>query len=81
MRIAIECCHSERPVTSSFPNWTPGNQIIQQTSFTVPPGTSLREIIRRGQEDNEPRCLVDGIRRVVLREVQLHFHRVIVRTR
>ena len=61
------------------PELDAGNQIIQQTSFTVPPGTNLREIIRRGQEDNEPRCLVDGIRRVVKREVQLHFHRVIAR--
>src|SRR5204863_9014022 len=52
-------------------------QIINQTTFTVPPGMKLDEIIRRGQEDNEPRCLVEGIRRVVDGEVQLHFHRVV----
>ncbi len=39
----------------------------------------LDEIIRRGQEDNEPHCLVEGVRRVVNREVQLHFHRVVAR--
>lgn len=59
------------------PELDAGNQIIQQSTFTVPPGTKLEEIIRIGQEDNEPRCLVEGIRRVVDREVQLHFHRVI----
>jgi formyltetrahydrofolate deformylase len=37
----------------------------------------LPEIMRLGQEDNEPRCLVEGVRRVVEREVQLHFHRVV----
>ena len=36
------------------------------------------QIIRIGQEDNEPRCLVEGVRRAVSREVQLHFHRVVV---
>lgn len=59
------------------PELDEGNQIIQQTTFNVPPGTPLEEIIRLGQEDNEPRCLVEGVRRVVQREVQLHFHRVI----
>jgi formyltetrahydrofolate deformylase len=59
------------------PELDAGNQIISQTTFTVPPGTRLPEIIRRGQEDNEPRCLVEGVRRVVEREVHLHFHRVI----
>lgn len=59
------------------PELDAGNQIIQQTTFTVPPGTKLDEIIRIGQEDNEPRCLVEGVRRVVSREVQLHFHRVV----
>ncbi|HEY2762094.1 MAG TPA: formyltetrahydrofolate deformylase, partial [Pirellulales bacterium] len=34
---------------------------------------------RRGQEDNEPHCLVEGVRRVVSREVKLHFHRVVAR--
>ena len=59
------------------PELDAGNQIINQETMSVPPGTKLEEIIRRGQEDNEPRCLVEGVRRVVDREVQLHFHRVI----
>ncbi|MFO0870220.1 MAG: formyltransferase family protein [Pirellulales bacterium] len=61
------------------PDLDAGNQIIYQSTFTVPPGTKLDEIIRLGQEDNEPRCLVEGVRRVVSREVQLHFHRVVAR--
>ena len=61
------------------PELDAGNQIIQQTTFTVPPGMKLEEIMRLGQEDNEPRCLVEGVRRVVNREVQLHFHRVVAR--
>lgn len=61
------------------PELDAGNQIIHQATFTVQPGVRLDEIIRRGQEDNEPRCLVEGVRRVVDREVQLHFHRVIRR--
>ncbi len=59
------------------PELDAGNQTICQTTFTVPPGTKLPEIMRLGQEDNEPRCLVEGVRRVVAREVQLHFHRVV----
>jgi len=59
------------------PELDAGNQIIQQSTFTVPPGTRLEDIIRLGQQDNEPRCLVEGVKRVVDREVQLHFHRVI----
>jgi formyltetrahydrofolate deformylase len=61
------------------PELDAGNQIIQQTTFTVPPGTKIDEIVRIGQEDNEPRCLVEGVRRVVDREVQLHFQRVVKR--
>lgn len=61
------------------PELDAGNQIIQQSTFTVPPGSSLDEVVRIGQEDNEPRCLVEGVRRVVRREVQLHFHRVVAR--
>jgi formyltetrahydrofolate deformylase len=61
------------------PELDAGNQIIYQSTFTVPPGMKLDEIIRRGQEDNEPHCLVEGVRRVVSREVQLHFHRVVAR--
>ncbi len=62
------------------PELDAGNQIIHQTTFTVPPGTKLDEITRIGQEDNEPRCLVEGVRRVVNREIRLHFHRVVKRT-
>jgi formyltetrahydrofolate deformylase len=61
------------------PELDAGNQIINQTTYTVPPGMKIDEIIRLGQEDNEPRCLVEGVRRVVDQEVQLHFHRVVAR--
>lgn len=61
------------------PELDAGNQIIYQSTFTARHGMKLEEIIRRGQEDNEPHCLVEGVRRVVDREVQLHFHRVIAR--
>ena len=60
-----------------LPDLDAGNKIIYQSTYTVPPGMKLDEVIRLGQEDNEPRCLVEGVRRVVDREVQLHFHRVI----
>lgn len=59
------------------PELDAGNQIIYQSTYTVPPGTKLDDVVRVGQQDNEPRCLVEGVRRVVDREVQLHFHRVI----
>lgn len=59
------------------PELDAGNQIIYQSTYTVPPSFKLDEIIRRGQVDNEPHCLVEGVRRVVNREVQLHFHRVV----
>ena len=59
------------------PELDAGEQIIYQSTFTVPPGMNVKEIIRRGQEDNEPHCLVEGVRRVVSGEVQLHFHRVV----
>ena len=61
------------------PELDAGNQIIYQSTFTVPPSLKLSGIIRSGQEDNEPHCLVEGVRRVVNREVQLHFHRVVAR--
>ncbi len=61
------------------PELDAGNQIIQQTTFSVPPGMGLDEITRIGQEDNEPRCLVEGVQRVVKQDVQLHFHRVVAR--
>ncbi|MEO1616532.1 MAG: formyltransferase family protein [Planctomycetota bacterium] len=60
-----------------IPELDAGNQTINQRTFSVDPGTELDEIIRRGQTDNEPPCLVEGVRRVVDGEVRLHFHRVI----
>ncbi len=62
------------------PELDAGNQIIYQSTYTVPPGMKLEDIIRIGQEDNEPRCLVEGVRRVVDREVKLHFHRVVAQS-
>jgi formyltetrahydrofolate deformylase len=61
------------------PELDAGNQTINQTTFSVPPGAKLEDIIAIGQTRNEPACLVEGVRRVCAREVQLHFHRVIVR--
>ena len=61
------------------PELDAGNQTIHQTTFSVPPGTKLEEVVRIGQQQNEPECLVEGVRRVCEREVQLHFHRVIAR--
>ncbi len=58
------------------PELDAGNQIIHQSTFTVFPGTPLETIKRQGESDNEPSCLVEGVRRVVDREVELHFHRV-----
>jgi formyltetrahydrofolate deformylase len=62
------------------PELDAGNQIVHQGTFTVQPGTPLEEIQRWGQSQHEPAVLVEGLRRVVDREVELHFHRV-VRTR
>jgi len=59
------------------PELDAGNQIIHQSTFTVAPGTPLEAIVRTGQSDHEPSCLVEGVRRVVDREVALHFHRVV----
>ena len=59
------------------PELDAGNQTINQSTFSVSPGTRIEDIIRQGQEVNEPRCLVEGVRRVVDLEVKLHFHRVI----
>jgi formyltetrahydrofolate deformylase len=61
------------------PELDAGNQIIYQSTFTVGHGMKLDDIIRLGQEDNEPHCLVEGVRRVVEGEVRLHFHRVVAR--
>ena len=62
------------------PELDAGNQIIYQSTFTIPPGMKRDDVVRLGQEDNEPHCLVEGVRRVVSREVQLRFHRVVART-
>jgi formyltetrahydrofolate deformylase len=59
------------------PELDAGNQIIYQSTFEAPPGVPLEEVIRIGQQENEPHCLVEGVRRVVSGEVQLHFHRVV----
>lgn len=61
------------------PELDAGNQIIHQSTFTVFPGTPLETIKRQGETDHEPSCLVEGVRRVVDREVELHFHRVVRR--
>ncbi|PQO36691.1 formyltransferase family protein [Blastopirellula marina] len=61
------------------PELDAGNQIIHQETFSVEPGTKIDEIIRVGQEINEPACLVKGLQRVVDREIELHFHRVVPR--
>lgn len=58
------------------PELDAGNQIIYQGAFSVLPGTSLTDIKRLGESDHEPHCLLEGLRRVVDREVELHFHRV-----
>ncbi len=59
------------------PELDAGNQIIYQSTFEVPAGSTLEDVIKWGQEKNEPHCLVEGVRRVLNREVQLHFHRVV----
>ena len=59
------------------PDLDAGNQIICQRAFSVLPGTPLPDVVRRGQEENEPACLVEGMRRVIERRVRLHFHHVI----
>ena len=58
------------------PELDAGNQIIYQGAFSVLPGTALSDIKRLGESDHEPNCLLEGLRRVVDREVELHFHRV-----
>ena len=59
-----------------IPELDAGNQTINQQTFSVSPGTPLEKIIAMGEQQNEPQCLVEGVRRVVDREVHLHFHRV-----
>ena len=62
-----------------IPELDAGNQTINQRTFSVDPGTTLEAIIAKGESENEPACLIEGVRRVVDREVQLHFHRVTAR--
>jgi formyltetrahydrofolate deformylase len=59
------------------PELDAGDQIIHQDTFTVAPGTPLEQIVRIGETDHEPACLVEGLRRVVDCEVELHFHKVV----
>ena len=59
------------------PELDAGNQIINQSTFSVPPGTPLERVIEQGQSENEPACLAEGVRRVVDGEVRLHFNRVV----
>lgn len=62
-----------------IPELDAGNQTINQRTFSVAPGTPIEKIIAEGERDNEPKCLVEGVRRVVDQEVCLHFHRVVPR--
>ena len=62
-----------------IPELDAGNQTINQRTFSVSPGSSIDAIITEGESDNEPKCLVEGVRRVVAREVYLHFRRVVAR--
>jgi formyltetrahydrofolate deformylase len=59
------------------PELDAGDQIIHQDTFTVAHGTPLKQIMHIGQSDHEPACLVEGLRRVLDREVALHFHKVV----
>jgi formyltetrahydrofolate deformylase len=62
-----------------IPELDAGNQTINQRTFSVLPGTPLENIIALGEATNEPRCLIEGVRRVVDREICLHFRRVVAR--
>ncbi len=59
------------------PELDSGNQTINQSTSSVPPGIKLVDVIAIGERENEPTCLVEGVRRVCDREVKLHFHRVV----
>ncbi len=59
------------------PELDAGNQTIHQAAFTVFPSTPLEEIKKIGEREHEPSCLLEGVRRVCDREVELHFHRVV----
>ena len=63
------------------PELDAGEQIIHQATFTVAPGTPLKEIKRQGETEHEPAVLVEGVRRVLDGEVALRFHRVVPVTR
>jgi formyltetrahydrofolate deformylase len=62
------------------PELDAGNQIIYQSTFEVAAGASLEDVIEWGGRKNEPHCLIEGVRRVLEREVQLHFHRVVAKS-
>lgn len=62
-----------------IPELDAGDQIINQRTFSVEPGTSLEDIQRQGESENEPACLVEGLKRVIDRKVELHFTRVVQR--
>jgi formyltetrahydrofolate deformylase len=59
------------------PELDAGGQIIHQETFTVAPGTPLEEVVRIGQQQHEARCLVEGLRRVLDRKVELRFDKVV----
>jgi formyltetrahydrofolate deformylase len=60
-----------------IPELDAGDQIIHQSTFNVFPGTPVEEIVRIGESDHEPTVLTEGLRRVIDREVELHFHRIV----
>lgn len=60
-----------------IPELDAGNQIINQRSFSVEPSTDLSEIVKRGQTQNEPQCLVEALQKVIDGTVALHFHKVV----
>ena len=45
-----------------IPELDAGNQTINQRTFCVAPGTSLDAVIKQGESENEPACLVEGLR-------------------
>jgi formyltetrahydrofolate deformylase len=59
------------------PELDAGEQIIHQDAFAVAPGTPLEEIIHIGEREHEPRCLLEGLQRVVDGEVELHYGMVV----
>ena len=55
-----------------------GNPVIYQGTHTIPWEMPLPEVIRQEEQENEPGCLVQRIRRVVVSEVQLQRHHVVL---